>query len=276
MRIQDKGITLVALILTIVILLILAVVTINSIQGDGIIAKALQSREKYEDAEYKEQGILDMFLREMEGISGTSQEGNSGLNDPTIDVGKNVIVGNLTTEGGTSSDNNSNDTENDNSLQEETIVVHKWAPIVDENGNNIIGKVVSQTENITVYDENKGKMILPAGFKIIADETTYNACRVGEGIVITDGTNEFVWIPTTQVKESTEYFIEPGVITSEGDRKYGADANIKNLKIINSILGTEYSNVNDLSFLTHQRKYVNFLFHVSNQTLIHQIHTEHF
>ena len=75
---QTKGITLVALILTIVILLILALVTIRSIQGEGIIAKAMQSREKYEGAADEEQGILDKYLQDMEGISsGTSQDGGS-------------------------------------------------------------------------------------------------------------------------------------------------------------------------------------------------------
>ena len=75
---QNKGITLVALILTIVILLILAVVTIRSIQGEGIIAKAIGAREKYEGAADEEQGMLDKYLQKLEGISsGTSQDGSS-------------------------------------------------------------------------------------------------------------------------------------------------------------------------------------------------------
>ena len=79
MKSKNKGITLVALILTIVILLILAVVTIRSIQGEGIIAKAMQAREKYEGAADEEQGMLDKYLQDMQGISSgsSSSEGSS-------------------------------------------------------------------------------------------------------------------------------------------------------------------------------------------------------
>ena len=83
---QNKGITLVALILTIVILLILAVVTIRSIQGEGIIAKAIGAREKYEGAADEEQGILDKYLQDMEGISsGTTQGGSSSEDGENIE-----------------------------------------------------------------------------------------------------------------------------------------------------------------------------------------------
>lgn len=46
----QKGITLVALIITIIVLLILAVVTIAAVTGDGIINHAENARDAYKDA----------------------------------------------------------------------------------------------------------------------------------------------------------------------------------------------------------------------------------
>ena len=76
---QTKGITLVALILTIVILLILAVVTIRSIQGEGMISKAMQAREDYEDAADEEQGMLDTFFKEIDELSQGESEAQSTI-----------------------------------------------------------------------------------------------------------------------------------------------------------------------------------------------------
>ena len=91
MKSKNKGITLVALILTIVILLILAVVTIRSIQGEGIISKAMKAREDYEDAAKKEQGMLDEYLQDMEGISsGTSQGGSGEENSGRTETESNI------------------------------------------------------------------------------------------------------------------------------------------------------------------------------------------
>lgn len=55
---------------------------------------------------------------------------------------------------------------------------------------DVQGKILSENENTEVYDEFDNKMILPAGFMITED-----ADNVTQGLVVTDGTNEFVWIP---------------------------------------------------------------------------------
>ena len=46
------------------------------------------------------------------------------------------------------------------------------------------------SENTVVVDSNGNEIIIPKGFKITNDTK-----KVNEGMVITDGTNEFVWIP---------------------------------------------------------------------------------
>jgi len=62
MRKNEKGITLVALVITIIVLLILAGVTINLTLGEnGIFRTAEQAARNYKDAEEKELGLLSEF-----------------------------------------------------------------------------------------------------------------------------------------------------------------------------------------------------------------------
>ena len=57
----QKGITLVALIITIVVLLILAVVSINAIQNDGIMSKAQGATDKFNKKQSEEESILGEY-----------------------------------------------------------------------------------------------------------------------------------------------------------------------------------------------------------------------
>ena len=77
----QKGITLIALIITIVVLLILAVVAIIAIQNDGIISKAQDSTNRYNQSVANEQGTLQGykdFLDRYNGGSGTGNGGSTG------------------------------------------------------------------------------------------------------------------------------------------------------------------------------------------------------
>lgn len=55
---STKGITLVALVVTIIILLILAGITISQLSGSGLFEKAKLAEQKSKDAQEKEEGIL--------------------------------------------------------------------------------------------------------------------------------------------------------------------------------------------------------------------------
>ena len=58
-RRKEKGITLVALVVTIIVLLILAGVTLNIVlDNDGIINKTKEGAEEYENAQKAEQELL--------------------------------------------------------------------------------------------------------------------------------------------------------------------------------------------------------------------------
>ena len=69
---QTKGITLIALIITIIILLILAMVSIRLIMNNGIIAKAEKATNDYSVSEEKEQiqlGYTDYQMAQTQGES---------------------------------------------------------------------------------------------------------------------------------------------------------------------------------------------------------------
>ena len=64
---EQKAITLMVLIITIVVLLVLATVAISSIKNDGIISKAQEVANKFNQAQTDEQGILDQYLSYLQG-----------------------------------------------------------------------------------------------------------------------------------------------------------------------------------------------------------------
>ena len=64
---KEKGITLIALVVTIVVLIILATVSINAVIGqNGIIGKAKQARESYEKSVKAEDAAMQELLNEIE------------------------------------------------------------------------------------------------------------------------------------------------------------------------------------------------------------------
>ena len=77
-----------------------------------------------------------------------------------------------------------------------------------ENRNNILKEnlnvILSEAENTKLYDDFGNRITVPAGFKVVVDNTTgYNAdtIDVTKGIVIEDvqNGNQFVWIPVGEI-----------------------------------------------------------------------------
>ena len=78
----SNGITLIALVITIIVLLILAGISISMLDGDnGILTKTTDSRKMTEIADAKEQAQLDILAWQTEKIS---KGENSDLNDTVI------------------------------------------------------------------------------------------------------------------------------------------------------------------------------------------------
>ena len=64
-----KGITLIALVITIVILLILAGISISALTNQGLFEKAKEAKQKYENAQKNESEILETYLAQISSIT---------------------------------------------------------------------------------------------------------------------------------------------------------------------------------------------------------------
>ena len=91
-KIQDKqtGITLIALVITIIVLLILAGVSISMLTGDnGIITQAQKAKEKTEEAKIREEQQLESLLNKItsEVPSEEGYNANKNVNSPKVTTG---------------------------------------------------------------------------------------------------------------------------------------------------------------------------------------------
>ena len=82
---QNKGITLIALVITIIVIIILSAITINAVVGDnGIISETKQARDDYHVAENEEQETLDSAvsaIRRAKQEAGFINNGSSSSNN---------------------------------------------------------------------------------------------------------------------------------------------------------------------------------------------------
>ena len=83
---KETGITLIALVVTIVVLIILATVSINAVLGqNGIINKAKQAKEIYSNSIAKENEEMDTLLNEMaQDNGGNSSDGGSSSDNEKV------------------------------------------------------------------------------------------------------------------------------------------------------------------------------------------------
>ena len=77
---KQKGITLVALVVTIIILLILAGISIASLTGNGLFEKAQLAKEKQENAQIKENSILTEYVNIIENHKGPIESTRDTVN----------------------------------------------------------------------------------------------------------------------------------------------------------------------------------------------------
>ena len=170
---KERGITLIALVVTIVVLLILAGVSVNALFGNsGIIEKAKEAQNKMDQAT---QNDLDS-INELNNWLDSKTNGNTG-------------------DGSTGG----NTTGGDDKPSTTTTKI-----------STLVGKVVDK--NTKAEDTYGNKITIPKGFKVVAHGTaagsatyTYsgdNIPAVQDGIVIENGTdgNQFVWVPVGTIK----------------------------------------------------------------------------
>ena len=216
---EAKGITLIALVITIIVLLILAGVTIATLTGDnGILGKANDAKTQTEQA--KEDENLKIAIA---GSYGT--DGKFNLKD---------LKDNLENQG--------IDYDKNNTGFPLEVIVNGEKKKIDANGNVTVKleSVADSKTNGTVFkdtttlEDTYGNQVkVPKGFKIANDSAT----DVIGGIVIEDATytntigSQFVWIPvgtgenaikkannkTVEIKLSRYTFANDGTPTDQGD-----------------------------------------------------------
>ena len=84
---KENGITLVALVITVVVMLILAAIAIGSVTGDGLFNRTRQAAEAYENASKKESDQIQELMNEIDEYL-TEENDNEG-----VDPGEVAVVG---------------------------------------------------------------------------------------------------------------------------------------------------------------------------------------
>lgn len=185
---NNKGITLLTLVVTIVVLIILAGITINATLGDnGIINKAQESKNKLEDAVNSDQEKLNSLLDEFNNIMDTSY----------ISIQESHTTTSITLIAETNMED-----------------VTEYEFFID---GKSYGKQKDKTFTTNITLENKDPYI-PSGF-------THTEGTIDTGYVIQDITlgNEFVWIPVKS-KTFTAYAT---ATNEEGNTKKSSEITIE-------------------------------------------------
>ena len=180
---ETKGITLIALVITIVVLLILAGVVIATLNGnDNIIKNANTAVGKYNEKVNEEQGILNTLEEKLKEYT------NGGSSNPTTpeEPGTPPTTPTVDSNGlATKKETIIPDEENNPNLQ--IVIPAGFAPAILQTGT---------TQSLPGQDGSvKNKMPASQWNNITAED-------INKGIVVvdTDG-NEFVWIPITDTSK---------------------------------------------------------------------------
>ena len=149
MQKREKGITLVALVITIIILLILAGISISALTNQGLFGKAQQAKQEAENAQREENEILANYLEQMNAIGGPTlaskvQPGDYVAYTPDP-ASTTAILSELSTYSG-----NTDSTKNTSStLTQETGL--KWRVLDVKDGKVRLISEVPTTSIVTLY-----------------------------------------------------------------------------------------------------------------------------
>ena len=192
-----KGITLIALVITIIVLLILAGVAIATLTGDnGIIAKAQQAKMQNDKANEKEQIDLAVLAskinndasidkktlrKELDGISNLIESGIPTSDEYSFPL---ILVGKTGTE---------YEIDEDANVSEKIDYSEVVVPTITAAGN--------LANNDNIKEVREGNIPIPEGYNYIKGD------KIG-GAVITDAAsgeekvgNEFVWVPVDTLSD---------------------------------------------------------------------------
>ena len=180
---NKQGITLIALVVTIVVLLILASISIGALTGDnGIIDQAHTAKEDTEIASWEEQIDLSIIDAEKKHRNPTLDDikeelKNKGIIDDYIQVDKDGVI----------------------TTNEPT---YEIAGKLDDYIPFGPGKFATKNEEYTdeTSEEEYKTVTVPEGFKIIEE-----ASKIDDGLVIEDKNgSQFVWIPVSDINDMAQ------------------------------------------------------------------------
>ena len=195
-----NGITLIALVITIIVLLILAGVTIASITGEnGILSKATNARDNNAKVSAEERVKTEV-------LGSYGSDGKLSLDD---------LNNNLKNVDGLKYNEKKISADNKIESLPATVNVDGYDVVITEQGNVEKPKkledaktddMLTKTNDTPITVDNKTVKI-PAGFKVADDSGT----TIDEGIVIEDGEkNQFVWVPVSKENFATEFVRREG------------------------------------------------------------------
>ena len=227
-RREEKGITLVALVVTIIVLIILAGVTLNIVlDQDGIINKARQAADDYENSQKAEQNLLgqvDDYIEYM-GRTATIPEGYTASQIDTEDTIAEGLVIYEIPEGATVDWNSQTVTINGNITNlQETVNQYVWIPVNDINDMVMCSSNTGESVCNLVLEGNT--------LKCTVHENTATDL-VGRLYTINNVTDEGPGIYSYEMdftKRDQRYssgYHEPGIVTGNGTEYDGDSSNLE-------------------------------------------------
>ena len=175
---KNSGITLIALVVTIIVLLILAGVTISLVIGqNGIVGKAKEAQQKQDEATRKEQSELELLNSQIDQMLGKTFNETKKVNEPVILTGMNKIMfadnGDTIKSTDTNFDNNNwYDYENKrwaNSMTQDGsmwVWIPRFAYKLDSSTKSSDVKFLIGTSNKWYNPDTKDTEDLPAGYLV--------------------------------------------------------------------------------------------------------------
>ena len=173
---RNKGITLIALAVTIIVILILAGATIATLTGEnGIISQTHKSKEESKMAELKERVKIDTAGKRLENLNGELK----------VSKLKEVL------------DKYFNDVPVEAQITSETELIAKkeYGKYEMKVSDIDVGEITYETSYTIFEDVNGEKVPIPEGYTVSENS---NENEVNKGLVISDSRgNEYVWILCT-------------------------------------------------------------------------------
>ena len=158
-RRKEKGITLVALVVTIIVLIILAGVTLNIVlDQNGIINKAQQATEDYDTAQREEQELLGVVEDYIE-YAGKTAPIPEGYTKSQITTEDDVVEGLVIYEIPEGAIVNWTDNEDENGKNQSTITIGENTTNLQETVNQYVWIPVEDINSMVMCESNTGESV---------------------------------------------------------------------------------------------------------------------